>query len=256
MVNNGLVSVTFRKVEAEEVVRLAKQAGLGLIEWGSDVHAPETDLQRVEYIRRITEESKLSVSSYGTYYKLGKGQDFKAYLYAAEILKAPIMRIWAGEKGSSVVTEKERADMVAEAKNICRMAAQKGIRVDFEYHPNTLTDNKESAALLMQEIQERNCGLYWQPDFKKTLEENLAAIRMVAPFIDIVHVFFWDQDARRRHLAEGQTIWKKFMREMPKARNIAFLLEFLPQDNGVYLPYEAGALRNIEEAYHESGICK
>ena len=34
----GLCSVTFRKKTAEEVVEIAKKAGVDYIEWGADVH--------------------------------------------------------------------------------------------------------------------------------------------------------------------------------------------------------------------------
>lgn len=244
MKNAGLVSVTFRQLPPEEIVRLARQAGLSAIEWGSDIHVPETDLQNAEQVRLLTEANGLSVSSYGTYYKLGQGQNFAAYLEAAAVLNAPVMRIWAGVKGSSIVHEYERAEMVREAKAVCRMATGKGIRVDFEYHPNTLTDTKESALRLMQEIGEPNCGLYWQPNFKKSTEENLAAIQLVLPYVHIVHAFFWDKDSKRLHLAEGKEIWKSFMESLGEK---TFLLEFVPQDNAVYLPYEANALKEIGE---------
>ena len=42
--NIGLVSVTYRRLPAEAVVRLAKDAGLACIEWGSDVHVPESSV--------------------------------------------------------------------------------------------------------------------------------------------------------------------------------------------------------------------
>ena len=36
----GLVSVTFRALPADEVLRLMLRSGLGCIEWGGDVHVP------------------------------------------------------------------------------------------------------------------------------------------------------------------------------------------------------------------------
>ena len=39
----GLVSVSFRNNTVEEIVKAVKYAGLSCIEWGSDVHAKNTD---------------------------------------------------------------------------------------------------------------------------------------------------------------------------------------------------------------------
>ena len=38
--NLGLCSVSFRKHTPEEILRAMKDAGLSVIEWGSDVHCP------------------------------------------------------------------------------------------------------------------------------------------------------------------------------------------------------------------------
>ena len=72
--NIGLVSVTYRRLPAEAVVRLAKDAGLACIEWGSDVHVPETDPAGARRVGEFTRAAGLSVASYGTYYRLGQGR--------------------------------------------------------------------------------------------------------------------------------------------------------------------------------------
>lgn len=46
----GLVSVSFRGLSPEEIIRIAKDAGLNRIEWGSDVHAPFDDAERLSTI--------------------------------------------------------------------------------------------------------------------------------------------------------------------------------------------------------------
>ena len=118
--NIGLVSVTYRRLPAEAVVRLAKDAGLACIEWGSDVHVPETDPAGARRVGEFTRAVGLSVASYGTYYRLGQGQDFSAYLTAAEALGAPSLRLWAGTRGSDAVDAATRrlwtADGIAAAE--------------------------------------------------------------------------------------------------------------------------------------------
>ena len=44
----GLVSISFRKNTVEEIFEAVKGAGLSCIEWGSDVHAPYNDSQKLQ----------------------------------------------------------------------------------------------------------------------------------------------------------------------------------------------------------------
>ena len=46
----GLVSISFRKYEPEEILRAMQSAGLSCVEWGSDVHAPKDQIDRLQEI--------------------------------------------------------------------------------------------------------------------------------------------------------------------------------------------------------------
>ena len=65
----GLVSITFRQLSAEKIVGLVSAAGLQGIEWGGDIHVPHGDVKRAEEVKRMTLDSGLEVSAYGSYYK-------------------------------------------------------------------------------------------------------------------------------------------------------------------------------------------
>lgn len=93
----GVASVTFRGLNAEQIVSLAVAAGLDGIEWGGDVHVPCGNLKTAKKVQGITKEAGLSVISYGSYFRLGvqRAEDIEYYLQAAQTLGAPIMRIWA-----------------------------------------------------------------------------------------------------------------------------------------------------------------
>jgi hypothetical protein len=78
----GLVSITYRKLTPAEIIPLVRDAGLSCIEWGSDIHVPQTDLANARRVGEMTREAGLTVSSYGSYYRLGAGQDFAPYLAA------------------------------------------------------------------------------------------------------------------------------------------------------------------------------
>ncbi len=62
----GLCSVTFRETPVEDVINLAKEANLQTIEWGSDHHLPEGDLDHARKVSKLMEEAGLTTSSYGS----------------------------------------------------------------------------------------------------------------------------------------------------------------------------------------------
>ena len=90
----GLTSITFRQLTAEEVIDLAKQAGLDGIEWGGDIHARPDNLERAKELGNLTRAAGLEVLSYGSYYFVGKGSDFEPISQTAEALGCSIIRIW------------------------------------------------------------------------------------------------------------------------------------------------------------------
>ena len=241
----GLVSITYRKLTPAEIIPLVRDAGLSCIEWGSDVHVPQTDLANARRVGEMTREAGLTVSSYGSYYRLGTGQDFVPYLNAAEALGAPVIRIWAGTKDSSLVDEATLAALATEAKSISRTAAERGITIAFEYHHGTLTDTAPSALALVKTVNEPNCRLYWQPEFAKSQALILSDLELVASYVDLCHVFTWNPDHSRRPLEDGTEVWREYLTRVPAWKDKPLLLEFVPGDDPALLAREAEALRAI-----------
>ncbi len=241
----GLTSITFRIVSAEDILALAVAAGIEGIEWGSDIHVPPHDLDNARRIGEATREAGLAVTSYGTYYRLGCGQDFSAYLDAAEALGAPLLRLWAGTRGSADTDPATRRAWVEDARRCAAMAAARGRTVAFEYHHGTLTDESESAILLMREIDHPACRLYWQPEFAKSPEAIVEGLRAARPYLAALHVFLWNPDHSRRPLSDGIDLWRSWLALVPEAREVPCLLEFVPGDDPAILPREADALRAI-----------
>ncbi|MDT3439168.1 hypothetical protein [Pseudofrankia sp. BMG5.37] len=56
----GPCSVTYRALPVGQVVELAAQAGLGVVEWGADRHAPPGDLPALRAVRATTEAGGLT----------------------------------------------------------------------------------------------------------------------------------------------------------------------------------------------------
>ena len=66
----GLVSVTFKKMRADDVVKLAEKAGLKAIEWSENHHIRPGDAKEAMRIASIMEDCNLEVASYGSYFRL------------------------------------------------------------------------------------------------------------------------------------------------------------------------------------------
>ena len=54
MLTLGLVSITYRKLTPAEIIPLVRDAGLSCIEWGSDIHVPQTDLANARRVGEMT----------------------------------------------------------------------------------------------------------------------------------------------------------------------------------------------------------
>ena len=94
----GLVSVSFRKHSPKEILEAVRASGLSCIEWGSDVHAPCDDIQRLNEIAELQSRYGICCSSYGTYFRLGETpmEELGSYMQAAKILGTDILRVWCG----------------------------------------------------------------------------------------------------------------------------------------------------------------
>lgn len=250
MIETGLVSISFRNLSVEDVVKTAVQAGLAGIEWGADIHVPAGDLEAAEYAKKLTEEAGLQVFAYGSYYRAGDNadpeKDFLPVLNSACVLGAPVIRVWAGSKWSWSADEAYVEKVIEDTRIICDMAAEKGIKICYEYHGWTLTDNRFSALDIKARINKPNMFLYWQPNFCLTEADNLLALEMVLPHMEYVHVFFWDANGNKFPLEDGREIWKKFVEKIASdSRDHKLLFEFVKDGLPEQLCRDADTLRDM-----------
>lgn len=241
MYQTGLVSVSFRKLSPKEVIDAAKAAGLRCIEWGSDVHAPCTDIARLEEIAQLQKEAGLTCSSYGTYYYVGKDatEDIHAYIKAAKILGTNILRLWCGSKSSVDYTAEELEAVYAQGRELAKIAEAEGVTLCMECHGWSLTDDAQSALKMMQAVNSPAFQMYYQPSQYRSFEGNIEYARLLAPYVHHLHVFNWDGD-NRFPLRGGLDQWKAYLECLPGPRTL--LLEFMPDNRVESLPEEASAL--------------
>lgn len=254
MIKPDLVSVTFRQLSIAEVAQLAYRASLAAIEWGGDVHVPHGDIEKAREARKLTVERGLAVSSYGSYYRLGeserKGLSFDAVLDTALELETEMIRVWAGSRGSSEYTAGERAEAADDARRICELAEVAGVTIALEYHGRTLTDTLSSALQFLREVDHRNLKTYWQPRTGAAMEQNVAELKAVLPWLANVHVFQWtrgdDGKTIRHALAEGRDEWKEYLKALPADDQQRYaLLEFVKDDRPEQLFEDADCLSEM-----------
>jgi len=240
----GLVSISFRNIEVLELLDEVKNAGLECIEWGSDIHAPKDDIAKLEAIAKKQEELGIKCSSYGTYFRFMKNdpEELHDYIKAAKILGTDILRLWCGTKGSKDMTEEELKNLYKDAEKAAKIAEEYGVKLCMECHNDTLTDWKEPALELMQKINSPAFRMYWQPNQHRSLEENIAYAKMLAPYTEHLHVFNWTGNSRFP-LEDGIDTWKTYLKEFSDDKYL--LLEFMPDDKIETLPTEAESLRKI-----------
>lgn len=235
MLNKGIVSVSFRKLTPEEIVREVKACGLKTIEWGSDVHVPAGDIETAKRVRELTESARLSCGSYGTYFNefvdgVASEDEVAKYILSAEALGVTDLRIWPGNRWSWEASPEYYDIIVRNAQLACDLAKEKGMNICFEYHRHSLTDNRFAAGYLLERVGRDNAKLYWQYDPCQTHAENLMGLKMALPHLTNVHVQFGDCYFNLLDLKDGRKLWKDYMK----------LINSTGRDHNLYLEFVKG----------------
>lgn len=251
---SGLVSVSFREETPERIIEECVFSGLEAIEWGGDIHVPAGNIENAVRIGDLTRLAGLSVSSYGSYYTIGKGDNpdipyFYRIMDTAEAIEAPVVRLWAGNIPSADISEEKYEKIAQESYILTMEAKRRGIRLALECHNGTLTDDYSSSLKLMKDIDSPDFRMYWQPNQFKSYEYNLISIRELAPYIENIHVFNWNKN-KKYPLSEGISDWKGYLRQYASSLNsegkiTRLLLEFMHDGKISSLKETSDSLRKI-----------
>lgn len=253
MIRSGLVSITFRSLTAEQIITLACRAGLEGVEWGGDVHVPHGDLKRASEVGQATREAGLDVASYGSYYRAGpsaaEGMNFRSVLETAEVLGAPVVRVWAGAIGSVETDDRRRANVVADLQRITALAEGSDIEIALEHHKNTLTDTADSALELLQAVDAGNLRLYWQPQLDANMASREESLSRFLPHLSNVHVYHWSNIGevhQRLPLADGFEEWRRYVDIIHgTGRDHYAMMEFVRDDSPEQFHADAETLKEL-----------
>ena len=246
MFKTGVVSVSFRKLSVDEVISYTKKSGLKAIEWGSDVHAPYVDMERIEYIAKAQKEAGLYCPSYGTYFKLGEHdtEELHGYIAAAKVLGTNVLRLWCGNKNHADLTAEERELVISESKKAAKIAEEEGAVLCMECHNNSFTNTLEGALDLMKSVNSPAFRMYWQPNSKGGVEGNIEYAKAIAPYTNTIHVFYYEE-GKKHPLADGIGDWEKYLACFDGSQHL--LLEFMPDGSPESLAGEAKTLNAIAD---------
>jgi 3-dehydroshikimate dehydratase len=246
----GLCSVTFRALEPEAVSAAAADAGLSCLEWAGDVHAPASHPDLVRRCREASAASGVQVSSLGSYWKAGVStlEEGEQQLEVARLLGAARVRVWAGVEGSAQVDADGRAGIVGSLRALADRAADLGIGLGVEHHPDTLSDTARMTLRLLDEVDRDTVTTYWQPDVGQpgdaALEELDRLLAGAADRLSAVHVFSWWPRYERHTLRERADLWAPALERVTAAAPQAdVMIEFLPEDRVDLLVPETLALK-------------
>ena len=241
MLKSGVCSVSFRELSAEDVIRITKEAGLSAIEWGSDVHAPADDTERLRSIAKMQKEAGLECSSYGTYFRLGTDScdELPKYIEAAKILGTDVLRLWCGKKNFDDMSDEEKDFIISESKKAAAIAERGGVTLCMECHRNTFTNSIEGALTLMESVNSPAFRMYWQPSTTAEHSVNIEYAKKISQYTVNLHVFYYE-DRVARPFGEGIQVWKEYLGCF--SQDMYLLLEFMPDKNPASLGREAASL--------------
>lgn len=242
----GLVSVTFRQFPVDEIVEIAARNSLHAIEWGADLHCPPGDIATARRVESLTAGAGLESCAYGSYYRAGESPapDFAGVLETACILRAPLIRVWAGRAGSANATPDYRKNVEDDLRRISELAVSAGCRISLECHSRTLTDTSESALSLLRNIP--SLFLHWQPPNGIAQPQALDFLAQVGARLSNLHVFAWEsvgEELIRLPLAEHANRWKTYLECASEVSGRRYaLLEFVRNDSVDQLTTDARTL--------------
>lgn len=185
----GFTSVSLRSYSIEDVVKTAVQAGAEIIEWGSDVHVKTLDDARKA--KKLCDENGIKINSYGTYYRTGSRDEkqWKQICECAEIMSAKYIRTWLGKKGSAKTDDAEYAALLDDARSMADTAAQYGLVICHECHPNTYNDTTDSCLKFLKDVDRDNIKTYYQSWYRDENGDRDKLFRTF-PYVQDVHLSF------------------------------------------------------------------
>ncbi len=240
----GLCSVTFRKKTIEEVVEIAKTAGVKYIEWGGDVHVRTTD--DAKKVKNLCDKAGIKISSYGSYFNSASYDEekWKEICLIAKEMNAPSIRVWLGRKNSEETSDKEYLELLENTKKMCVIAENHGLLVCPECHDNTFNNNTYAFLKIKNDLNQVIFRTYFQSRYFR-MEYDLDRIDRTYDFILNVHVSYRDLKREQRFRKKDKNYLDTLLKKLiEKGFAGIVMIEFVSGDKYSAFLKDAEKLRN------------
>ncbi len=242
----GMTSLTLKEYETDDVVNCARQAGVCGIEWGvCPAHVVLGDKERAQRIKTLCAKNDIEIFSLGSYCRMEKREECEAVVQTAVLLGAPVIRVWAGGKSPSECDADYVSRIVSNSAYMADLAKESNVKIGFEYHHHTLTENSKSAVNFIRMVGRENAGLYWQPNCKLTTEENKMERDDVLPyFVGNFHIHNFSTFNGYGRLEEIEDKLRVYFTDI-RDENYNLLIEFVKDQKPENLMRDADILRKL-----------
>ncbi len=192
--NLQLCTISFRHqlISLEEIAQWTKSNGFQGIElWG--VHAKNLR-QLPSYNKGWLEGRGLYVSMISDYLPLAAPLDVgarktKELCAIANSWGVKKLRTFAGDKASCDISSEQRIDWTRRLAELCEVAANYGVHIVVETHPNTLADTFDSTLQLVKEVNHHNLKINFDVIHVWEAGDDVqAAFNTLAPHIVHMHL--------------------------------------------------------------------
>lgn len=145
----------------------------------------------------------------------------------AAFLDCRTVKIWFGDVGSGVISNREEERSIAFLHDLLELAARYGLTVTGELHANTLLDSVDSALCYLDLLAAPNLKICFQPlDFTDT-ESTIQAYQSLAPHVTHLH-FQGQRKGEFCLLSESDIDYSAFIRALQnEALNGLWCIEFV-----------------------------
>jgi sugar phosphate isomerase/epimerase len=190
----GLCTIAFQERPLLEVLDLAASVGCDGVEpWGKPDHLPLTSTD--DFVREVKarlDSLKIEACSYGSYLRLGDGQDpaekdrdMDRVIQITRLLGANIARIWAGKADSELLTGEDWTLMVNDGKRFCSKAEAAGVLLALEMHGKSVTNQSSAMVDLIRRVGSPALKANYQILNKS--EDPYERARVAAAYVVMVH---------------------------------------------------------------------
>lgn len=213
MIRLGLSSQALLTSTTDEVLAFARSAGFEGIEWAGEAHVPSGNRAAAEALMMATLVAGLSVVSFAPPYRVCPGGEnglgFASILETASILQSPIVRIYAGSRSLSRLSETEGSGLRGELARLGDLAGARGVSICLSLGRNTGLDSYAAVSALLAELRHPFVGLAWEPLPGSSQAEATAALEKSGAAVRLLLARSADRGGRSLPLSGETEAWKR-----------------------------------------------